>query len=68
MPSRGKGTRYPKLMGMRQIGTNPPVFEIFIKYKTSVHRSYLNFVERRMREEFDFFGTPIIMKLTKMKR
>ncbi len=68
MPSRGKGSRYPKLMGMRQIGTNPPVFEIFIKYKTSVHRSYLNFVERRMREQFDFFGTPIIMKLTKMKR
>ncbi len=67
-PSRGKGTRYPKLMGMRQVGTNPPVFEIFIKYKTSIHRSYLNFVERKMREEFDFFGTPVLLKLTKMKR
>ncbi len=67
-PSRGKGTRQPTLMGMRQIGTNPPVFEIFVKYRTSLHRSYLNFIEHKLREQFDFFGTPIIIKLTKMKR
>ncbi|PIR03488.1 MAG: ribosome biogenesis GTPase Der [Candidatus Magasanikbacteria bacterium CG11_big_fil_rev_8_21_14_0_20_43_7] len=67
-PARGKGTRHPKLMGIRQIGNAPPVFEIFVKYRTSVHRSYLNFLENRLREQFDFFAVPIIIKLTKMKR
>ena len=67
-PSRGKGTRHPKLMGIRQIGETPPVFELFVKYRTSVHRSYLNYLENRLREQFDFYGVPIIIKLTKMKR
>lgn len=67
LPSRGKGTRKPKVLGMRQIGSAPPVFEMFIKYRTSLHRSYVNYIENRLREQFDFLGTPIIIKLKKMK-
>lgn len=67
-PARGKGTRHPKLMGIRQIDTCPPVFEIFIKYRTSLHRSYVNFIENKLREQFDFTGTPVIIKLTKLKK
>lgn len=67
-PSRGKGTRHPEIVGFRQINTNPPRFEMFIKYKTSVHLSYVKYVENKLRETFDFFGTPIVIKLTKMKR
>jgi GTP-binding protein len=67
-PSRGKGTRHPELTGMRQIDINPPVFELYVKYRTSIHSSYLNYLERKLRETFNFFGTPIILKLTKLKR
>jgi len=67
-PSRGKGTRHPKLLGLKQLGTAPPVFELFIKYRTSLHRSYVHFLENRLRDEFDFLGTPIIIKLTKMRK
>lgn len=67
-PSRGKGTRHPEIKAMRQIDVNPPVFELFIKYRTSLHPSYLNFLERKLREQFDFYGTPLILKLTKLKR
>lgn len=67
-PARGKGTRHPELLGMRQIGTAPPVFEVFVKVKTSLHRSYLNFLERKLRETYGFEGAPIIIKLTKVKR
>ncbi len=67
-PSRGKGTRHPEIMGLRQLANNPPVFEILIKYRTSIHPSYINFLERRLREQFDFFATPIIIKMSKMKR
>lgn len=67
-PSRGKGIRHPKVIGFRQIATNPPVFELFIKYRTSLHRSYINYIENKLRESFNFYGTPIIIKLRKAKK
>lgn len=67
-PSLGKGVRHPKLMGFKQLRTNPPMFELFIKHNTSIHISYVQFLENRLRTEFGFFGTPIIIKLTKMKK
>ena len=68
LPSRGKGTRHPKLLGLRQIGSAPPVFQLLVKYRTSLHSSYIRYIENRLREEYDFIGSPLIMKLTKMKR
>ncbi len=68
LPSRGKGVRHPEILGFKQLDINPPVFELYIKPKTSLHESYVRFVERRLREQFDFFATPIIIKLTKLKR
>lgn len=67
-PARGKGTRHPEIVAMHQLDSAPPVFEIFIKYRTSLHESYLNFLKRKLREEFGFIGTPIIIKMSKMKR
>lgn len=67
-PARGKGTRHPKLLGMKQINVGPPIFQVYVKYRTSLHRSYLNFLENKLREQFDFYATPIVIKLTKMKR
>ncbi len=68
LPSKDKGTRHPKILGLRQIGTNPPVFEMLIKYRTSLHRSYVNYIENKLRERWDFFATPIIIRLTKQRR
>ena len=67
-PSRGKGTRHPKLLGIRQLETSPPVFEIIVKYRTSLHRSYVNYLENKLREQFNFFGTPIVIKLKKQRK
>lgn len=67
LPARGKGTRHPKILRLKQIGQNPPIFELVIKYRTSLHRSYLNYIENRLRERFDFFATPIVIKLSKSK-
>jgi GTP-binding protein len=68
LPSRGKGVNHPKILGFRQINVNPPIFELFIKYKTSLNISYVHYLENRLRERFSFFATPIIIKLTKTKR
>lgn len=67
-PSRGKGTRHPEVMAFRQLHNNPPLFEMLIKFKTSVHFSYVRYFENRLREKFGFFATPIVIKLTKLRR
>ncbi len=67
-PARGKGIRQPKILGLYQLNTNPPIFEMIIKYRTSLHRSYINYIENRLREQFNFFATPIVIKLSKLKR
>jgi GTP-binding protein len=67
-PSRGKGTNQPKILGLKQIHNNPPIFEMSVKHGTSIHRSYINFVENQLREKFNFFATPVVIKLSKSKK
>ena len=45
---------------LAQGGTRPPLFILFTSGgKPGLHFSYLRYIENRMREEFDFFATPI---------
>ncbi len=68
LPTRGKGVRHPRIVGITQLGTNPPMFDVIIKANTSLHMSYVHFLENRLREEFGFYASPIVMKLSKLKR
>ncbi|HCC22206.1 ribosome biogenesis GTPase Der [Candidatus Uhrbacteria bacterium RIFOXYC2_FULL_47_19] len=54
-----KDSNRPKIYGMIQIGTKPPTFLVIAKKKETMHPSFLNFIENRLREEFGFAGTPI---------
>ena len=68
LPSRGKGVRHPQIMGFTQLRANPPMFEMTIKNKTSVHFSYVHYLENKLREQFSFYAAPLIIKLSKLKR
>ncbi len=62
-PSRGKGVRHPYIYSMKQTGILPPTFMVSVKgQRDSVHLSYLRFLENRLREKFDFIGTPIVIE------
>ncbi|MFA6427779.1 MAG: ribosome biogenesis GTPase Der [Candidatus Magasanikbacteria bacterium] len=67
-PTKGKGKSIPVIWGIKQINSNPPVFELFLKPRTSVHGSYFKYLEHKLREEFNFLATPIVIKVTKMKK
>ncbi|MEK7131485.1 MAG: ribosome biogenesis GTPase Der [Patescibacteria group bacterium] len=67
-PSRGKGTKHPDVLSFHQLHNNPPMFEMMIKFQTSIHFSYVRYMENRLREKFGFFASPIVIKLTKLKR
>jgi GTP-binding protein len=45
---------------LTQVGVRPPTFLLFTSGgKAGLHFSYTRYLENRLREEFEFFGTPI---------
>jgi GTP-binding protein len=48
-----------KLYYMTQAKTEPPSFVVFANYSGAVKESHLRFIERGLRDFFEFVGTPI---------
>jgi len=48
-----------KIYYMTQSGVSPPTFILFTNQRQRLHFSYERFLENRLREQFDFFGSPI---------
>jgi len=63
-PIRGKVVKPPKALGLRQTGHCPPSFAVTIKARRedAISQSYLRYIENRLHEEFDFTGTPVIVR------
>ncbi len=55
---------------MTQAGVRPPTFVLFTSGgKAGLHFSYLRYLQNRLREEFDFFATPLrIVEKHKIRR
>lgn len=59
-PPSFRGKRL-KLYYASQTGIKPPKFTIFVNDKGLIHFSYHRYLENKIRENFDFIGTPIIL-------
>lgn len=53
-----------KIYFVHQAGTKPPKFEFSVNNKKLVHFSYERYLENKIRESFDFTGTPIVIKFS----
>ena len=51
--------RQVKIYYGTQVSTRPPTFVMFTNYPEGIEESYKRYLENRLREEFDFEGTPI---------
>ncbi|MFN2412901.1 MAG: ribosome biogenesis GTPase Der [Pyrinomonadaceae bacterium] len=62
-PVKGGFSRL-KVQYITQTGIRPPLFILFTSGggKAGLHFSYLRYIENRLREEFEFFATPIRIK------
>lgn len=64
-PNKGGGSRM-KVQFLTQGGLRPPLFILFTAgggmSKSELHFSYLRYIENRLRDEFEFFATPIRLK------
>ena len=56
-PPPMRGGRQPKIMFATQVGVKPPHFVLFTS--GFLEETYRRFIERRLREEFGFAGTPV---------
>jgi len=56
-PPPARGGRQPRVLFATQAGTRPPRFVLFTT--AFLEPAYRRFVERRLREDFGFSGTPI---------
>ena len=61
LPPTYKGKRL-KIYFTNQTGVNPPKFTFRVNNKGLVHFSYDRYLENKIRENFDFTGTPIILQ------
>ena len=52
-----RGGKQPKILFATQAGIQPPKFVLFTN--DFLEASYRRFIERRLREEFDFTGSPV---------
>lgn len=52
-------SRQVKIYYITQATANPPTFVLFTNQAKPLHFSFQRFLENRLREEFDFTGTPI---------
>lgn len=64
-PTKGRGTKYPRLYEITQTGTNPPTFMVRIGARESLADTYIRFLENQIREKFGFQGTPISIWIQK---
>ena len=61
LPPSYKGKRL-KIYFSNQASTQPPTFNIQVNSKGLIHFSYKRYLENKIRESFDFEGTPIVLQ------
>ena len=61
-PPRAAGKREVKIYYGAQVATRPPQFVVFTNTAGRLHFSYERFLKNRLRESFDFAGTPIRLR------
>jgi GTP-binding protein len=61
-PPSDKGKRL-KIYYMTQVKVKPPTFAIFCNSAKLFHFSYQRFIENRLRQNFGFEGTPIVLNI-----
>ena len=60
-PPSYKGRKL-RIYFVNQDGIKPPKFTFHVNDKGLVHFSYYRYLENKIREAFDFYGTPIVLK------
>lgn len=61
-PTGNKKSHSPKIYYWAQVDVNPPKFVLTVNNPNHFHFSYKRYLENRIRDNFWFFGTPIVIE------
>jgi GTP-binding protein len=67
-PAKASGIKKPRIYELKQKSTNPPRFSIRIGARDTLHFSYIRFIANRLRDKFNFLGTPITIEIDQERR
>ena len=67
-PPTGVKGRTLKIYSVAQEGSAPPSFTFFVNRSDSVHFSYERYLENRLRQAYDFRGSPLKMRFKGRRR
>jgi GTP-binding protein len=67
-PTKGRGTKYPRIFKFIQEGANPPNFIVKVGAGENLADTYLHFIANQLRDKFGFLGTPLNIWVEKSGR
>jgi GTP-binding protein len=56
---KGKPSKAVKSVFITQVATKPPAFALFVGHPEDLSKTYVRFLENRLREQYEFFGSPV---------
>lgn len=62
-PKLLRDQKKPKVFGLNQIATNPPMFQLLVNYPATISQQYRRHVLNQIIERLEFWGTPVVLKL-----
>lgn len=63
-PKLLRDQKQPKVFSLHQTNINPPTFELLVNHPAAISVQFRRFLENSIIKDLDFWGTPIILKLT----
>jgi GTPase len=67
-PPVSPGRKHVRILYAAQTGIAPPSFVFFTNVATTFHFSYQRYLVNQLREHFEFFGTPITMRVRRREK
>jgi GTP-binding protein len=62
-PKLLRDQKKPKVLGLKQVETNPPMFELLVNHPAAISSQFRKFLENSIMKFMDFYGTPITLRI-----
>jgi GTPase len=62
-PKWVRDQKKPKVFGLEQIETNPPLFQLVVNHSAAISEQYRRHLQKTIIKELDFWGTPVNLRI-----